>query len=195
MISRDVIEALCSTNCIIVIDEAYVEFSEQHLCDLVKKYNNIIIMRTFSKAMGLAGIRVGFLVSNPEIISYINHIRVNSNVGLLPQTAALAALRDIDYIKQNIKYVIESREWFQNAIEKIQGIKVFPSKGNSVLMNVDGTGKTAEYYENELWTKGFIVRNLSGGRNLDGQGYLRVTVGTQKDMEQVAKIIETLSKN
>jgi histidinol-phosphate/aromatic aminotransferase/cobyric acid decarboxylase-like protein len=76
----------------------------------------------------------------------------------------------------------------------INGIKVFLSKGNSVLLNVDGTGKIAEDYVQHLWDKGFIVRNLSGGRNMESKGFFRVTVGTQKDMEQVAQIIKDFTK-
>lgn len=194
LIKKEVVEDLCKTNRIVVVDEAYVEFSEQNICDLTSKYNNFIISRTFSKAMGLAGIRLGFVVANPEIIGYINRIRTNSNVGLLTQVAALAALNDAEYIRNNFEKVIKSREWFEKEIAKIPGIKVYISKGNSVLLNVDGTGKIAEDYVKYCWDKGFIVRNLSGGRNMESKGFFRVTVGTQQDMEQVAKHIADLTK-
>ncbi len=119
---------------------------------------------------------------------------MNENVGLLTQVAALAALEDIEYIRGNIKKVIQSRDWFQDEIAKVPGITVYKSKGNSVLLNVDGTGKIAEDYVDLLLERRFIVRNLSGGRNMPGQGFFRVTVGTQSDMEQVAKLIEDFSK-
>jgi histidinol-phosphate aminotransferase len=194
LIDKGVVEKLCGTDTIVVVDEAYVEFSEQNICDLTARYQNFIISRTFSKAMGLAGIRLGFVVAHPEVIDYINRVRTNTNVGLLTQVAALAALEDADYIRKNVQLVIKSRDWFQDEVGKINGIKVFPSKGNSVLLNVDGTGKVAEEYVQYLWDKGFIVRNLSGGRNMESKGYFRVTVGTQKDMEQVAQIIKDYSK-
>ncbi len=192
--TRELVEGLCKTNCIVVVDEAYVEFSEQTICDLTSKFDNFIISRTFSKAMGLAGIRLGFVVANPEIIGYINRIRTNSNVGLLTQVAALAALKDAEYIRKNVQLVIKSREWFQKEIAKVAGIKVFPSKGNSVLLNVDETGKIAEDYVQYCWDKGFIIRNLSGGRNMESKGFFRVTVGTQQDMEFMAKHIADFAK-
>jgi histidinol-phosphate/aromatic aminotransferase/cobyric acid decarboxylase-like protein len=69
-------------------------------------------------------------------------------------------------------------------------VKVYPSKGNSVLLNVDGTGKTAQEFVSYLQDNGYLVRNLSGGRNLPGNGFFRVTVGTQQDMDAVAGLIK-----
>ena len=190
MIARDIIEKLCETESIVVVDEAYTEFSEENICDLIPKYENLIVSRTFSKAMGLGGIRLGFIIAHPEVIGYVNRIRVPENISVLTQAAALAALEDAAYIKTNTKLVIKSRDWFQNEISQVAGIRVFPSKGNSVLLNVDKTGKTAKDFVQNLLEKGYFVRNLSGGRNLPGEGFLRVTVGTQEDMENVAEIIK-----
>jgi histidinol-phosphate aminotransferase len=194
MASREIVEKLCQTDCIVVVDEAYAEFSGQTVCDLVPKYENLIISRTFSKAMGLGGIRLGFIIAQPEIIDYVNRIRVPENISVLTQAAALAALEDAAYIRTNTQLVIKSRNWFQDEVAKVPGIIVYKSQGNSVLLNVDGTGKTAEDYVQELYSKGFIVRNLSGGRNMAGKGFFRVTVGTQQDMEQVAKIIKDFTQ-
>ena len=190
MIARDIIEKLCETESIVVVDEAYTEFSEENVCDLIPKYENLIVSRTFSKAMGLGGIRLGFIIAHPEVIGYVNRIRVPENISVLTQAAALAALEDAAYIKTNTQLVIKSRDWFQNEISQVDGIRVFPSKGNSVLLNVDKTGKTAKDFVQNLLEMGYFVRNLSGGRNLPGEGFLRVTVGTQEDMENVAEIIK-----
>jgi histidinol-phosphate aminotransferase len=194
MVSREIVEKLCQTDCIVVVDEAYTEFSEQTVCDLVPQYENLIISRTFSKAMGLGGIRLGFIIAQPEIIDYVNRIRVPENISVLTQAAALAALEDAAYIRTNTQLVIKSRDWFQDEVAIVPGITVYKSLGNSVLLNVDGTGKIAEDYVQHLFKKGFIVRNLSGGRNMPGKGFFRVTVGTQQDMEQVAKIIADFTK-
>jgi len=193
LIARDIIEKLCETECIVVVDEAYTEFSEENVCDLIPKYENLIVSRTFSKAMGLGGIRLGFIVAHPEVVGYVNRIRVPENISVLTQAAALAALEDAAYIRTNTQLVIKSREYFQNEISQVPGIRVFPSKGNSVLLNVDNTGKTAKEFVQHILEKGYIVRNLSGGRNLPGEGFVRVTVGTQEDMENVAEIIKLFS--
>ena len=193
LIDRKIVEKLCETQLIVVVDEAYAEFSEQNLCDLIPKYENFIISRTFSKAMGLGGIRLGYLIAHPEVIGYIDRIRVPENTSVLTQTAALAALEDIAYINTNVKRVIATREWFQEEIAKIPGIKVYPSQGNSVLMNVDGIGKPAEEFVTHIRNNGYLVRNLSGGRNLAGKGFFRATVGTDQDMQAVAKLIKELA--
>lgn len=190
LIDRKIIEELCKAELIVVVDEAYAEFAEENICDMLPKYENLIISRTFSKAMGLGGIRLGYIMAHPEVIGYVDRIRVPENVSVLTQTAALAALKDIEYIKTNVKLVIQSRDWFQDEVEQIPGIKVFHSKGNSVLMNVDGTGKTAAEFVDYIQENGYLVRNLSGGRNLPGKGFFRVTVGTREDMEAVARLIK-----
>ena len=169
MLAREMVEELCQTDCIVVVDEAYTEFSEQTLCDLVPKYQNLIISRTFSKAMGLGGIRLGFIVAQPEVVDYVNRIRVPENISVLTQAAALAALEDAAYIRNNTQLVIQSREWFQDEMAKVSGITVYKSQGNSVLLNVDGTGKTAEAFMMRLYENGYFVRNLSGGRNMAGR--------------------------
>jgi histidinol-phosphate aminotransferase len=193
LIDRRIVEELCETQLIVVVDEAYAEFSNENLCDLVPKYENLIISRTFSKALGLGGIRLGFIVAHPEVVGFVNRIRVPENTSVLTQAAALAALEDIEYIKTNIKLVIETREKFQDMVKNIPGMKVYPSLGNSVLLNVDGTGKTAEEFVDYLRANGYLTRNLSGGRNLPGKGFFRVTVGTQEDMDAIAKLIGDLA--
>lgn len=194
MIDRSIIEKLCETELIVVVDEAYTEFAEEDVCDMLPKYENMIIQRTFSKAFGLGGIRLGYIAAHPEVIGYVNRIRVPENVSVLTQAAAMAALEDIEYIKKNVKMVIRSRDWFQDEVAKVSGIKVFPSKGNAVLLNVDGTGKTSVQFIDYIKENGYIVRNSSGDRNLPGEGFFRVTVGTQEDMEAVAGLIKEFAQ-
>ena len=189
MLDRKIIKALCEKDLIVVADEAYAEFSEESVVDLLPKYNNLIVSRTFSKAMGLGGIRLGFIIADPEVINYVNHVRVPENVSVLTQVAALAAVKDAGYIQKNVQLVIKSREWFQEQMEKISGLKVYPSKGNFVLLNTEGTGKKAEAFVEYILKGGYIVRNLSEGRNMNGPWWFRVTVGTQEDMENVARLI------
>ena len=123
--SREVVEELCETDCIVVVDEAYAGiFGTDHQRS-GPKYQNFIISRTFSKAMGLGGIRLGFMLQQiRRVIGYINRIRVPENVGVLTQVAALAALEDADYIRANTQRVIKSREWFQDEVAKVPGITV-----------------------------------------------------------------------
>ncbi|MCD6576531.1 MAG: aminotransferase class I/II-fold pyridoxal phosphate-dependent enzyme [Anaerolineaceae bacterium] len=193
LLVRDILEALCQLDVIVVVDEAYAEFSQQSVVDLLPRYSNLIISRTFSKAMGLGGIRLGFVIAHPEVIEYVNRIRVPLNVSLITQTVALAALEDADYIHENVMKVIHTRDWFISAVDSISGIHAFPSQGNAVLLNCEGTGKTAEDFKQELLSNGYLTRNLSGGRGMRGDYFLRITVGQREDMKRVAAILSAFA--
>lgn len=189
LLPRAVLESLLDLDVIVVVDEAYAEFSGQSLTDLLPRHNNLIISRTFSKAMGLGGIRLGFVLANPEMISYIERIRVPLNVSLLTQVAAMAALGDTAYIQSNVKKVIQVREAFSQQLAQIPGIKVFPSHGNSVLINTESSGVTAQSLNEHLLQAGYLTRNISGGRGIPGAYFLRITIGTETDMRAVASLI------
>ena len=193
MIDREVIEALCDTDCMVVVDEAYAEFSGQSLCGLVAEHPNLIISRTFSKALGLGGIRLGFIVAQPEVIGAVNRIRMPLNVSLFGLVAASAALEDPEYIRTNVHKVIENREYFYDRLSEIPGLKAYPSYGNSILINCDATGHTAGDYIQQLLEAGYLVRNQSNARGLPGDGFFRVTIGTREDMEGVARVIRNFT--
>ena len=196
VLPRKILTSLLALDVVVVVDEAYVEFSGETVVDLLPEYNNLVISRTFSKAMGLGGIRLGYVLTNPEMISYIERIRVPLNVSLLTQVAALAALEDTPYIWANAQKVIEARDQFYVQLSQIPGIKVYPSKGNSVLINTQKTGVTAHILQAKLLSAGFLTRNLSGGRGIPGEFFLRITIGTMKDMREVGNLIkEFISEN
>ncbi len=194
MVPIDLIESLLCEDLILVVDEAYAEFSGQSICPMLKDHNNLIISRTFSKAMGLGGIRLGVAVAQPKIIEFIEHIRVPLNVSQLTQVAAMAALKDPGYIQGNVKKVTQSRDYFYEKVKEVPGIKAYQSHGNFVLINCLETGIVAEIFRKNLMEKGYLVRNLSGNRGLDGEYFFRVTIGKQEDMESVLEIINATAK-
>lgn len=191
MVMRELLERLLDLPLIVLVDEAYAEFSGQSICDLLAHYNNLIVSRTFSKAMGLGGIRLGFVAAQPEMIRYIERVRVPLNVGLIPQVAALAALEDADYIHQNTQKVIQTRDDFTEKASKIKGLKIYPSQGNSVLINCQESGKTAAYFVQKLLSAGYLVRDQSNSRGMPGEIYFRITIGTRQDMQAVIEILNT----
>jgi histidinol-phosphate aminotransferase len=195
MVSRKLIEGLLAAGIVVVVDEAYAEFSSQTLSDMLLKYNNLIISRTFSKAMGLGGIRLGFLVAQPEVIKIIEKIRVPLNVSLLTQVAALAALEDADWIRKNTEKTIESRDRFFENVDRIPGIKAYPSEGNFILINCEGSGKKAAQFEKYLFEHDFLVRSFSNSRGLPGEYFFRITVGTEEDMLSVNALIAEFAKS
>jgi histidinol-phosphate aminotransferase len=190
-LSRELIESLCKLDLIVVIDEAYTEFSGNTVCNMIFQYPNLIVSRTFSKAMGLAGIRLGFIVANPEIINYVNRIRTPMNISLLAHTAAIAAIEDRDYIENNVQKAINDRELLYNELAKISNLKVFPSTGNFLLINCKNTGKAATDFSDWLLEAGYIVRSFVNARGLPGNEYFRVTIGTHEDTIGVIKEIQS----
>jgi histidinol-phosphate aminotransferase len=184
-LTEETILALCDRELIVVIDEAYVEFTEGTAEHLLAEHPNLIITHTFSKAMGLAGFRLGFAIAHPEVIDYMNRVRTPLNISLITHHAALAALEDHQYIEGNAKRVKKDRAHLFQELSKIKGLRPIPSQANFVLVNCRNTGIKASAYYQHLFEKGFIVRHFSNARGLPGDEYFRITIGTRQDVENV----------
>ena len=162
---------------IVFLDEAYFEFAEDEDYPNGLDYlgeNNLIVTRTFSKAYGLAGLRVGYGVSSPQIIKYMEAVREPFNVNSLAQAGAVAALKDKEFLARSKKAVREGKKYLYSEL-KSMGVRYVPSVTNFILMELGAiAGEAAE----RLLKKGVIVRNMKAW----GLGnFIRVTVG--KDAE------------
>lgn len=167
-----IIEATSSQS-IVIIDEAYQPFSsERGFIPMLNDYENLVIMRTLSK-IGLAGLRVGFLIAKTEIINEVNKVRLPFNLNSLSQAIASEVIRNTNLLKQHIKSIISERERLFNELSKIKGITPYPSESNFILFRIEDPDKV--YIA--LLKKGVLVRNMKGIVN----GCLRVTVGTPKE--------------
>ncbi len=189
-ISRELVRGLCETGILTVIDEAYIEFASDTVEDMLDEYPNLVISHTFSKAMGLAGIRLGWLVACPEIIDIVNHIRTPLNVNLVAHVAAIAAIDDAEYIRENVKKVKADREFFYNEIQKIPGMRPIPSEANFIMVNCKESGVTASGVCDHLLKKGYLARSFVNSRGLPGDQYYRVTIGTHEDVVAVLSEIK-----
>lgn len=161
----------------VVMDEAYIEFADRtDLPDSIKlmeKYKNLITIRTFSKAYGLASMRCGFIIAHPECIDVIQRVRPPFNVPMSAQVMAEAAIKDNDFLKDVIKKNAEEKKYLYSELEKI-GLPYVPTQANFMLIKT-GNGKAT--FEN-LLAKGVIVRFL-GGEQL--KSYIRVSIGTHEE--------------
>ena len=172
---------------IVVMDEAYFEFvNDENSPDGVaffKEFPNVIALRTFSKAYGLAGLRVGYGICNEYIAAAINKVREPFNVNSLAQVAALAALNDAEYLKKSVEYNTVEREFLYNELKK-RGFQVVPSQANFML--VDVVRDCVDVFQG-LLRKGIIVRSA------DIFGYntkIRLSVGLRKENEAFLKALE-----
>lgn len=158
----------------VVIDEAYAEFSKENFVDLLDEYDNLLILRTFSKAFGLAGIRLGYLLADTEIIDALSRIKPPFGVNSLSMIAAMVMLDHYNVIEERIKYIVRERERLYKKFKEYS----YPSDANFLLMKLNA-------YE-FLLEKGIVVRKLEGRL----QGHIRVTVGRKEENEELIKALE-----
>ena len=172
-----------------LVDEAYAEFAEQNFGKLTQSYENLIVVRTFSKAFGLAGLRVGYGIANEKIIREMLKIKQPFNVSILAQKAATAALRDKNHLEKTLRLVEEGKNFIYQRLKDY--VEIYPSKANFLLMNVKKTGKTSREIVQGLLKKGIIIREMNV-RGLD-EYYIRVSIGkkeeNEKFVEEFVKVI------
>ena len=170
---------------LVVIDEAYIDFSdEQSWIYELENYPNIIVTQTLSKAVGLAGIRLGILYASKEIISVLNKIKPPYNVNQLTQNKAIEILKDYEKINATTQVLIEQKEVLKQALENCSFVeKIYPSDANFILIKVDNANKRYD----EFLEKGIVIRNRTNDDLCEN--CLRITVGTE---EENSKLIETL---
>jgi histidinol-phosphate aminotransferase len=168
----------------LVVDEAYTDFSAQTALPLVKKYDNVVVTRTLSKSYALAGMRLGLAVARPEVVAALDKIRDHYHLDRLALVAAEAALLDQDYLKKRLAQICETRDWFTAELEKI-GFSVIPSQGNFVFASpADGNGERV--YE-LLKANKILVRHFSDPLLKHG---LRISIGTREEMETTLKVLQ-----
>jgi len=175
-------------DCLILLDEAYYDFIDDALrftgVSLVAEHPNLVVLRTFSKAYGLAGLRVGYAIANPALLEPVERVRPPFNVGVLGQVAALAAIADREHLERTVSSNAAARGIFLAACARL-GLEAIASQTNFVLVANRRAGGR-EGWPAALAAAGISVRP---GENLGMPGWHRVTMGTPEDMDRVAGII------
>lgn len=166
---------------IVVVDEAYIDFSAQEsFTRHLDKYPNLVVMQTFSKAWGLAGIRLGMAFASTEIIGLMNKVKPPYNVNQLTQKAALEALKKADQQQAMVKTILEQRKKLEGALEIQSFIKeVVPSNANFILIRVEDPNGLYKYLVSEK----IIVRNRSNVHLCEGG--IRISVGTPEENQRL----------
>ncbi|HRZ87314.1 MAG TPA: histidinol-phosphate transaminase [bacterium] len=174
-------------NVVVVIDEAYCEFADEkdfpRSLDYLKEHKNVLVMRTFSKIAGMAGLRLGYAFGHEEMIDVLNRVRPPFNVNSIAQAGAVAALDDEDYIERSKETVREGKKYLYEAFAGLK-LPFVKSAANFILVKV---GKAHDLFE-ALLKRGVIIRALD---TFDMPEYIRVTVGTP---EQNARLIDALKE-
>ncbi|MEA3471496.1 MAG: histidinol-phosphate transaminase, partial [Thermodesulfobacteriota bacterium] len=169
---REEVRAFCGRfRGVVVIDEAYVDFSREHCLDFVREFDNVIVARTLSKSFSLAGIRLGYAVGPVALIEALHKIKDSYNVGRLAQELGLAALLDVKHMEGNVERIKITRAAMTAELSR-RGIEMFPSETNFLWVKPAGR-EAGELFE-RLREDGIFVRYFPG--ELTG-AYLRITVG------------------
>ena len=178
-------------NSIVIVDEAYIDFAGRSAMELIDKYDNLIVTQTFSKARSMAGMRIGYAISNPDLIRCLNDVKYSFNSYTMNQTAlacGVEAVEDKAYFEEGVRKIVETREWAKEELRKL-GF-VFPdAKANFIFARhpeVDANELFQALKENNIF-----VRHWNAPR-IDQ--YLRITIGTREEMETLFDFLRTYIK-
>jgi histidinol-phosphate aminotransferase len=172
-----------------VVDEAYVEYAGLGMSQvgLTKKYKNVIITRTLSKAYGLAGMRLGYALGDKEVIGQISAALLPWNVGTIPMWAALAALEDTEALEYRVKFNNSEVDFIQESLSDVPGLVIFPSKANYILFDCGATGKKGKDMVAYAEQKGLIFRPESEKYGSDG--WFRITIGSKVENRMAVEVV------
>jgi len=162
---------------IVIIDEAYIEFGGESSVDLINNYENLIIMRTLSKAFGLAGLRIGALISNERMIDKLWKVKLPYNLNSASQFIANQAFKNLDIINQHIKMIIEERKRIIDLLKKLE-FKVYPSMTNFIMIKSD-----IKDLAEKLEKKKVLIRDFTK----DIEDHYRITIGRKEENDYMIK--------
>ncbi|MCA9446979.1 MAG: histidinol-phosphate transaminase [Candidatus Omnitrophica bacterium] len=171
---------------VVVVDEAYVDFTEGSCVPLVEKYENLVVTQTLSKSFSLAGLRLGIAVAGSALLQPLQVVKDSYNLGSLPQALGAAALSDPDHMRSNAKRIVETREITQDKLRE-RGWKVFPSKANFIF--AEPAGFEAKQLYEELAKRKVYVRYFSSPPLDRG---LRISVGSPEQMAKFFKAVDEI---
>jgi histidinol-phosphate aminotransferase len=165
---------------LVVVDEAYHEFSGQTAVELLPHHKNLVVLRTFSKAMGLAGLRIGYLLAAPELTREINKARLPYNLNFFSQAAALCALEEWPALRDNVERLIAARDELLHRLYRIPGVRPYPSRANFIVFEI-AQHDPKQVFE-ALHERGVLVRDVTSYPRLSR--CLRVSIGSDEENER-----------
>jgi histidinol-phosphate aminotransferase len=174
---------------VVIVDEAYVDFGGESALPLIDKYENLLVVRTFSKSRSMAGLRIGYAIGNEKLIKYMNDVKFsyNSYTMNMPSIVLGAeSIADDAYFKETVAKVVDTREWFSKEIEKL-GFTSLPSSANFIFMTHKSI-PAREIFE-KAKAAGIYVRYFNKPK-IDN--FLRVTIGTREEMETFLRFLSNL---
>lgn len=176
---------------IVIVDEAYVDFGARSALGLIEKYDNLLVVQTFSKSRSMAGMRIGFACGNPQLIKYLNDVKYSFNSYTMDRTAlaaGVAAVKDQAYFQETCNKIIETREWTKKELKAL-GFSFQDSMSNFIFAAHETC--PAEKIFEALRGKHIYVRYFPKGRT---NNFLRITIGTQEEMQTFINVLKDYLK-
>ena len=171
---------------IVIVDEAYIDFAGESALSLIEKYENLLVVQTFSKARSMAGMRIGYAIGNPELIKYLNDAKYSFNSYTMNQPSLICgveAVKDKAYFEEHVQMIKDTREWTKAELKKL-GF-TFPDSQSNFLFVTHEKYDAKELFE-ALKKADIYVRYFSGERT---KQYLRITIGTKAEMEALLSFL------
>ena len=175
-------------NVVVIVDEAYIDFGGQSAMSLIEKYDNLLVVQTFSKSRSMAGMRIGFAVGNPELIKYLNDVKYSFNSYTMNRTSiccGVEAVKDDVYFKETTAKIVATREWAKEELKKL-GFSFPDSMANFIFATHESV--PAKEFFGALREANIYVRYFNSPR-IDN--YLRITIGTEGEMEKLFGFLRT----
>lgn len=176
---------------IVIVDEAYIDFAGKSAVELIGKYENLIVVRTFSKSRSMAGMRIGYAISNPALIHYLNDVKYSFNSYTMNQISLVCgveSVKDHAYFEKTIAQIIETREWAKEKLEEL-GFQCLDSQANFLFTRHPECDATV--LSEALKKAGIYVRHWNSERISQ---YLRITIGTKEEMETLFSFLKAYLK-
>lgn len=180
---KDIKKILEEINCIVVVDEAYAEFNDKTMISYINDYPNMIILRTFSKAYNLAGIRVGYGIASKNLIEALEIVKTPFNLNTLSQLIAIEAINYSLLTQQRVEWIKDEKQWFFKKLKKLGQLKVYSSCSNFIYV------ETKIDIAKSLKNKGILIRSF---KFENGIYKARITIGTKKQNQKVLKVLKKL---
>lgn len=190
--SREKIERIISqTDALVVLDEAYYEFSQETFLPLVHECERLVILRTFSKAFGLAGLRVGYMIAQPQVINEIRKVKLPYNLNAFSQAAASLSIENAPLFLPIVQGIMDEQKRISDVLGTIHGIKVYPSKANFILFKI-AEDICAKDVFNSLINEGILIKYLGDVSGLNN--CLRVTVGRPEENNEFLQAMKRIMR-
>ena len=184
VVSRAELERLLAHGAAVVVDEAYAEFAAESFVPLTVEHDNLIVVRTFSKWAGLAGLRAGYGVFPPAVAEAIRKIKMPYNMNVAAQAAVLAALEDRTALTENVSMIVSERGRMAKTLARLPWLRVYPSRANFLLCQVQG--RQAREVQARLRERGVLVRHFDSP---GVRGCLRISVGRPQDTDRLVEAL------